>query len=85
MEKQQSRLFNCCQSWLLFKQYGADEQLADVNPNDATIQKYFEEQSKGWIEQGDERQPKVDVQLELSRLNFCKSLDESQWFVKMAF
>lgn len=46
-------------------------QLADISPNDAMVQKYFED-SKGWIEQGDVRQPKVDVQLELSKLNFCK-------------
>lgn len=52
-------------------QFGADEQLADINPNDAMVQKYFEE-SKGWIEQGDVRQPKVDVQQELNKLNFCK-------------
>lgn len=37
------------------------------------MQKYVEEKSKGWIQQGDERQPKVDVKLEIAKLNFCKS------------
>lgn len=53
-------------------QFG-DEQGVDTNPNDGTIQKYFEEHGKSWIEPGDERQPKVDVKIELSKLNFCKS------------
>lgn len=57
-------------------QFGADEQIVDNNPNDDTVQKFFE-QSKGWIEHGDMRQPKVDVQLELNKLNFCK-YDELQ-------
>lgn len=64
-------------------QFGADVQLADINPNDAMVQKYFED-SKGWIEQGDVRQPKVDVHLELSKLNFCKfnelSMDPFDFF-----
>lgn len=46
-----------------------------MNPNDATIQKYFED-SKSWLEKGDVRQPKVDVQLELSKLNFSHSWDK---------
>lgn len=54
-----------------FKQFNIEEQISDIS-NDAAIQKYVEEQSKGWIQQGDERQPKVDVKLELAKLNFCK-------------
>lgn len=65
-------VFDVFDAFVVFiEQYGADEQVADINPNDATVQKYFEE-SKSWVEQGDERQPKVDVKLELSRLNFCE-------------
>lgn len=55
-------------------QFGSDVQLADISPNDAMVQKYFED-SKGWIEQGDVRQPKVDVPFELSKLNFSECVD----------
>lgn len=63
--------------WNIFRkssyqtQLSIDEQIADI-PNESTAQKFIEEQRKGWIQPGDERQPKIDVKLELAKLNFCE-------------
>lgn len=46
-----------------------DEQSVDVLPNESAL---MIEQNKGFLEPGDERQPKVDVKSELNKLNLCR-------------
>lgn len=57
---------------MLSFQISVDEHLPNISPNDPAFQSFVEEHRKSWIAPDDARQPKVDVTVELGKLNFCE-------------